>query len=172
MTTRTDRTDSPEERERADLAATLHRHRGFLRQTVRGLDDAAARSTPTASSLSLASLLKHVADTEEMWIGFCRTGSMPGSDGWTGEDTRFVLGPEHTLEALLARYDEVAAATDAFLDGADLGVAHPLPAAPWFEPGASWTVRRVLWHVLAETAQHAGHADIIRETLDGARTMG
>jgi hypothetical protein len=44
--------------------------------------------------------------------------------------------------------------------------------APWFEPGARWSVRRALLHVIAETAQHAGHADIIREALDGAKTMG
>jgi hypothetical protein len=55
---------------------------------------------------------------------------------------------------------------------ADLDLSHPLPEAPWFEKGASWSARRVLLHVIAETAQHAGHADIIRETLDGSRTMG
>ena len=54
----------------------------------------------------------------------------------------------------------------------DLNLSHPLPEAPWFEPGASWSARRVLLHVIAETAQHAGHADIIRESLDGAKTMG
>ena len=57
-------------------------------------------------------------------------------------------------------------------DGApDLDVSHPLPVAPWFEH-ASWSPRRVLLHVIAETAQHAGHADIIRESLDGSKTMG
>ena len=45
-------------------------------------------------------------------------------------------------------------------------------AAPWFPPGARWSARRVLLHIIAETAQHAGHADIIRESLDGAKTMG
>ena len=46
-----------------------------------------------------------------------------------------------------------------------------LPAAPWFAD-ESWSNRRVLVHVIAETAQHAGHADLIRETIDGQRTMG
>lgn len=54
----------------------------------------------------------------------------------------------------------------------DLDMSQPLPEAPWFEAGARWSARRVLPHVLAETAQHAGHADIIRESLDGAKTMG
>ena len=54
----------------------------------------------------------------------------------------------------------------------DLDASQPLPEAPWFEPGARWSARRVLLHVIAETAQHAGHADIIRESLDGAKSMG
>ena len=54
----------------------------------------------------------------------------------------------------------------------DLDAAHPLPQAPWFEAGASWSARRVLLHIIAETSQHAGHADIIREALDGAKSMG
>jgi hypothetical protein len=54
----------------------------------------------------------------------------------------------------------------------DLDASHPLPEAPWFEPGARWSVRHVVLHVIAETAQHAGHAGIIRESLDGAKTMG
>jgi hypothetical protein len=54
----------------------------------------------------------------------------------------------------------------------DLDARQPLPEAPWFEPGANWSARRVLMHLIAETAQHAGHADIIRESLDGAKSMG
>ncbi len=54
----------------------------------------------------------------------------------------------------------------------DLSARHPLPQAPWFEPGASWSARRTFVHVVAETAQHAGHADILRETIDGQRSMG
>jgi hypothetical protein len=54
----------------------------------------------------------------------------------------------------------------------DLDVSHPLPEAPWFEPGARWSARRVLLHLIGETAQHAGHADILRESIDGAKSMG
>ena len=46
-----------------------------------------------------------------------------------------------------------------------------LPKAPWHEPGTSWSVRRVVLHIIAETAQHAGHADILREHIDGATSM-
>ena len=54
----------------------------------------------------------------------------------------------------------------------DLDASFPLPPAPWFALGAVRSVRRTIVHIVAETAQHAGHADIIRETIDGAKTMG
>jgi hypothetical protein len=74
---------------------------------------------------------------------------------------------------VLAGYEEQARRTDELLAALpDLGATQPLPKAPWFEPGARWSARRVMMHIIAETAQHAGHADIIRESLDGAKSMG
>jgi hypothetical protein len=81
--------------------------------------------------------------------------------------------PGETVASLLARYEEVAARTDDVVRNcADLGASHALPVAPWFEKGARWSARRVVLHIVAETAQHCGHADIIRESLDGKKTMG
>lgn len=78
-----------------------------------------------------------------------------------------------TLLSLLTRYEAVARHTDELLFTLpSLDASHPLPEAPWFEAGASWTARRVFTHLVAETAQPAGQADIIRETLDGAKSMG
>ena len=78
-----------------------------------------------------------------------------------------------TLAGLLEAYEEVARRTDDLvMTLPDLDADQPLPSAPWHEPGSRWSARQVLLHVLAETAQHAGHADIIRESLDGAKTMG
>ena len=54
----------------------------------------------------------------------------------------------------------------------DLDASHPLPVAPWNPPNARQSTRRTLLHIAQETAQHAGHADIIRESLDGATSMG
>ena len=88
---------------------------------------------------------------------------------WEGQ---FRMKDGETLAGLLATYDDVAARTDELVATADLNASHPLPIAPWFEAGKSWSVRRVLLHIIAETAQHAGHADIIRESLDGQKTMG
>jgi Protein of unknown function (DUF664) len=78
-----------------------------------------------------------------------------------------------TLAGVLADYEQVARRTDELVASLpDLDASQPLPEAPWFEPGARWSARRALLHIIAETAQHAGHADIIRESLDGAKTMG
>jgi len=85
----------------------------------------------------------------------------------------FEMLPGETLASILERYEQVAARTAEVMAAVpDLDDSRPLPEAPWFEKGASWSARRALLHILAETAQHAGHADIIRESLDGAKTMG
>jgi Protein of unknown function (DUF664) len=81
--------------------------------------------------------------------------------------------PGETLAGLLADYESAAHDTDELLASLpDLSATQPLPEAPWHEPGGRWSVRRVLLHIMAETSQHAGHADIIREAIDGQKTMG
>jgi uncharacterized damage-inducible protein DinB len=161
--------------ERADLLQTLRKHRMFLRVTVDGLSDDQAASRPTASELCLGGLVKHVTDAEATWARFIVGGAaaMMGEGGETDWPSRFRMLPGDTLQALLDAYDAVAERTDEIVATLpDLDVAHPLPEAPWFEPGASWSARRALLHIIAETAQHAGHADILRETIDGSKTMG
>ena len=167
--------------ERADLVQSLRRHRYFLRHTVQGLTDEQARLRPTASALCLGGLIKHVAATERQWADFAVRGedAMPSFDGDFSEEqmaawtSGFELLPTETLAGVLAEYQKVAAATDGLVtDLPDLDLSHPLPPAPWFEPGARWSARRVFLHIVAETSQHAGHADILRESIDGAKTMG
>jgi hypothetical protein len=162
--------------ERADLLAALATQRHFLRFTVRGLDDAQARQRTTVSELTLGGLIKHVTRGEQQWVAFIldQPGAIAAADSTSFDEHArgFVLTDGETLADLLARYDEVAAHTDEVAATVDLNLARPLPPAPWFEPGAHWTARRVFWHIVGETAQHAGHADIIRESLDGAKSMG
>lgn len=166
--------------ERADLLETLRLHRDFLRYTVRGLTDEQAGRRTTVSELCLGALIKHVAATERQWTAFVVAGPSAIGDfteesaelrqEWA-DDLRML--PGDTLAGLLAEYAEVARRTEEIVAGLDdLGHSHPLPAAPWFAPGARWSARRTLLHIIAETAQHAGHADIIREALDGQKTMG
>jgi hypothetical protein len=163
--------------ERADLLETLGKHRGFLRYTVQGLTDEQARLRPTASELTLGGLIKHVTATERNWAAFIVGGpaAFPAFDEstWAQWAAEFQMLPGETLEGLLAAHAEIAARTDELVRTLpDLGLSHPLPEAPWFEPGARWSARRALLHIVAETAQHAGHADILRETIDGQKTMG
>jgi uncharacterized damage-inducible protein DinB len=158
--------------EKADLLSTLGRHRWFLRHTVRGLTEEQARVRPTASELTLGGLIRHVATVEERWARFITGGADAMEDpdlDWMAE---FRMRDDDTLASLLARYEQIAARTDDLIATTDLDLSHPLPDKPWYEPGSRWSVRRVALHVVAETAQHAGHADILRETLDGQKTMG
>ena len=94
-------------------------------------------------------------------------------DSWAEHADGFVMREDETLDGLLAGYDEVARRTDEVVRTLpDLDVSHPLPEAPWFPPGARRSARRAFLHIVAETAQHAGHADVLREALDGQKTMG
>jgi hypothetical protein len=164
--------------ERADIAQTLAKHRYFLRFTARELTDEQAASRPTVSELCIGGIIKHVASAERRWAKFIVDG--PSAMGRWDDEAQvqafldgFRMLPGETLAGLLADYEAVASQTDELLATLpDLDVSHPLPEAPWYEPGARWSARRVLLHIISETAQHAGHADIIREAIDGAKTMG
>lgn len=163
--------------ERDDLRNSLAQHRGLLVRTVQGLSDDQVRMTPTVSRLCLGGIIKHVSLMEEGWVRFIEQG--PAYEGPPDETTYaahaagFRLTDDETVDTALVRYREVARHTDDLVISLpSLDVSHPLPEAPWFEPGARWSARRALVHIVAETAQHAGHADIIRETIDGAKSMG
>lgn len=170
------------DRERADLLSVLRQHRWFLTFTMQGLTDEQAATRTTASALTLSGILHHVTETEAQWADFIVNGPAaqaarieswldPTSD--VDPSSRFRLAEGETLADALAAYAEVAARTDALIASLpSLDADHPLPSAPWFEAGARWSARAVLLHLIAETSQHSGHADIIRESLDGQRTMG
>ena len=170
-------------RERQDLLESLAAHRGFLVKTADGLTDEQARTCSTVSALSVGGLIKHVAAVEASWASFMTTGvqtGVPDDVDWTNPppemmkayEDGFRLVAGETLVSVLVEYERVAAVTDELVAAVDLDRAFPLPPAPWFTPGADRSVRGVILHIVAETAQHAGHADIIREAIDGAKTMG
>jgi uncharacterized damage-inducible protein DinB len=175
--------------ETTDLLATLAEARSALTRTVSDLTDEQAGEHPTVSALCLGGLIKHVASTEEGWLRFAVDGpsalshELPEGVTWgdimagtarefpkwlIDHQNEFQMQPGETLAGILTRYEEVAARTSEIVVSLpDLSVTHPLPEAPWHKPGSVLSVRGVLMHVIAETAQHAGHADILRETLDG-----
>ena len=123
--------------------------------------------TATVSSLSLLSLVKHSAIWERRWFQVIVTGRrFPGE--WpevqsAGVDPTFRLTEEDTVETVVADYREQIAASQEILRTFDLDA----PCA-WPEM-ADQNLRWVALHMIEETARHAGHADIIRETIDGTR---
>jgi uncharacterized damage-inducible protein DinB len=166
--------------ERSDLLAVLAQHRQFLRYTTRDLTDEQARTRTTVSELTLGGLIKHVTDVERSWAEFIVAGpsalgdasAMTAAD-WAKRANEFRLLDGETLAGVLDAYEAVAEATTELVRALpDLDATQPLPVAPWFPPSARWSARRALLHIAAETAQHSGHADIIRESLDGQKTMG
>jgi hypothetical protein len=144
---------------------------------VSGLSDEDAARRTTISELCLGGLIKHVSLVEQGWADFIERGpaamAPPDEASMEMYADGFRMLPGETLAVLLDRYADIARHTDDLVRTLpSLDASHPLPEAPWFEPGARWSARRVLLHIIAETSQHAGHADIIREALDGAKTMG
>lgn len=178
--------------EKTELLDMLDLRRNFLVQTVAGLTDEQASATPTVSTLCLAGLVKHVTANEAGWVDFMRHGPATkadedwGSVDWdaiadgsqevpawlAAHEAQWHLAEGETLADLVGALNEQAAHTRIVVTDLDLDHRHDLPEAPWFEPGAQWSNRQVLLHLVGETAQHAGHADIIRESIDGQRTMG
>jgi hypothetical protein len=166
--------------ERADLLASLAKARHFLRFTTRDITEEQARQRTTVSELTLGGLIKHVTAVERNWQQFIVHGPSVAPDftNLTEEDyanwaNGFRLLDGETLAGVLAEYEDVAKRTDELVATLpDLDASHELPPAPWTPPGERWSARRTLLHIAAETAQHAGHADIIRESLDGQKSMG
>jgi uncharacterized damage-inducible protein DinB len=158
----------PVTNERDGLQAYLDHERHVLRIAAYGLADDQARATPTASSLSVGGLVKHLAFVERQWTGYVlQRPSKPDYDAYAAG---YVMTADDTLQGLLDDYEAAAAQTDTAL--ADLALDHPVPVprhAPWFPKDVdAWSVRWVLLHLIHETARHAGHADIVRESIDGA----
>jgi uncharacterized damage-inducible protein DinB len=157
--------------ERDLLLAFLDAQRGALRRAVRGLTDEQAAARPSASALSLGGLVKHAAHCERNWIQGILMGR-PDPDGaatpaaWEKE---FQLLPGETVAGVLAELAAVAEQTRETIAALpDLDVAVPLPEAPWFPQDGKRSARWILLHLIEEQARHAGHADVIRESLDGA----
>lgn len=160
------------------LGSFLVQQCGQLRLTTNGLTEDQARLAPTAGSLSLAGLVAHVAQVVDNWLGSIEqapevrtmetataAGANIGLNGFfSGEEL-----PELPLPELLDTYDRVVAGIPERLAAVDLEARVPVPDAPWYPADLKdWNARWVLMHLVSEVARHAGHADIIREAIDGA----
>lgn len=161
------------ETERHDLLDTLATHRFLFLRTVDGLTDDQARLTPIPSTtLTLGGLVRHLTRGETQWSDFVEHGAPTGGPDYAGHAESFVMTADQSLDSVLEAYHAAAARTDALVRTVDLDAAHPLPEAPWNPPDTAWTARRVFVHLVAEIAQHAGHADLLREAIDGRKSMG
>jgi uncharacterized damage-inducible protein DinB len=159
--------------ERSLLLLLLEHQRTAFRNAMSGLTEEQARSVPSASEMSLSSLLKHVIDGEEsMTARVLGTPRAEGSDPVAAWMAAWNVAEDETVDVLLARLDRAGRATEAAIAAEpNLGRDVHLPAdvAKWMTPGVVFTVRFMLVHQLEEMARHAGHADIIRQSIDGAR---
>ena len=157
--------------ERADILALLADQRHNFLITMRDIDDEQARARTTVSELTLGGLLKHVAQTEQHWVTTILERDETASFDMESAMEQYRMSDGQTVAQLLEEYDEIARATEAAVASLDdLDMLVPLPTAPWAPERQWWPARRVLLHILRETAHHSGHADIIRESLDGANT--
>jgi uncharacterized damage-inducible protein DinB len=151
------------------LAGFLDQQRDALVRKVDGLSDADARRAPTVSALSLLSLLKHCAIWEERWFQGVVAGR-PLADGWpdthraNGVD-EFHLADDDTVLRWLTRFEAAVQTSREIVRSR--GLDAPCERADIVDGNVRW----VVLHMIEETARHAGHADIIRETLDGSRGM-
>jgi uncharacterized damage-inducible protein DinB len=154
-----------EKSEREALLGFLDAQRGGLRRAAYGLTDEQAAARSTASALSLGGLIKHAGLCERGWIAMMLGVELDQRD-W---EVEFTMQEGETLDGLLTMYEEVAGETERAVRGLpDLEVRTALPEAPWFPPGATRSARWILLHLIEEAARHAGHADILREQIDGS----
>lgn len=144
---------------------------------VHGLTDEQARATPTVSALSLGGLVKHATGVQRSWMQRVASApAAPAPDDRPFEERaaeyqdEYVMRADETLADLLAAYRAQNAESLRLADTADLDAAVPVPRdAPWFPDDVeAWSVRWVFLHLISELARHAGQADIIRESIDGA----
>ncbi len=163
--------------ERDGLVAYLDQQRDSLATTAFGLTEEQLRATPTAGTLSIGGLLKHLATMESSWVDRVDRGARRADagrdDAGAGRRLRLRLRPHrrrHPREpAGRARRGRRPHARACSRD-ADLDTPVPVPRdAPWFPKDVpAWSVRWVALHLIEEAARHAGHADIVRESIDGA----
>lgn len=158
--------------ERDDLLALVTDQRTNFLYTVANLDDTQARARTTVSELTLGGLLKHLGLVQRSWLDVIE-GTAPVKVDWADldPDGNRMTDTEKLPELLEAFHTAAAAFDRTVREESDLDREVTLPVYPWSPPEpVLWTVRRVLWHIFREIAHHSGHADIIREALDGAST--
>ncbi|MGB9251403.1 MAG: DinB family protein [Mycobacterium sp.] len=168
---------SPVADERSALREYLAYHQSAFFAVAYGLTDEQARMTPTVSALSIGGLVKHAAAMQRTWMA--RVAAAPDAPprdprpfDQVAKDyaDQHTMRADETLDGLLKTLEAGNANSLQLVDTADLDAKVPVPQdIPWFPKGVKdWSVRWVILHVINELTRHSGHADIIRESIDGA----
>lgn len=152
--------------ERATLEAFLDFYRNAVKAKVRGLSDEDARRKLVSSATTLAGLIKHLRRVEASWfqhrLDRVPIEDLPALRNWDRvRENDFLIEPDESVEDLLALYDEQCALSRkaAARYGLDEVISHP--------EADKLSLRWIYVHMIEETARHAGHADILREQIDG-----
>ena len=163
--------------ERAGLKEYVAAQQYAFHAIAFGLTDEQARSTPSVSAMSIGGLIKHVTNCQRGWMErvaaapeLSADDQRPMEDQEAGYGDEFVMREDETLADILTKFDAQNAETIRLIETSDLAAPVPVPpGVPWFPRDISaWSVRWVIFHMIEELARHAGHGDIIRETIDGA----
>jgi uncharacterized damage-inducible protein DinB len=159
--------------EKLELLTLLQDQRNLLKISARNLSDEQARKQSTVSTLTIGALIKHLANGEENAATIITERDENAEFDMSRAATEYELVEGETLGGWLEAYDRNAARFDRVIaDAESLDEVIPQPTAPW-APEREWsTIRTMILHLLRETSHHCGHADIIREALDGQTTMG
>jgi uncharacterized damage-inducible protein DinB len=168
---------SPVSDERSALREYLSYHQSAFFAVAYGLTDEQARLTPTVSALSIGGLVKHVTGMQRTWMSrVAAAPDVPPRDPRSFDEVakdfadQHVMRADETLDGLLSAFEAENATSLQLVDTVDLDAEVPVPQdIPWFPKGLkAWSVRWVILHVINELTRHSGHADIIRESIDGA----
>lgn len=161
--------------ERDALATFASQQIHQLATTLHGLTPEQLAATPSASAMSLGALARHaVLVTENILGSICEapdasTGAERSPEQMQAEGTiePSALRADDTAQVLIDALEEQAQVADSLLRKVDLDTEVPIPDQPWFAGAEHWNNRWSALHLIEELARHAGHADIIRESIDG-----
>ena len=160
---------------KADLHGYLRDARRAVLWKLQGLSEYDVRRPLVPTGTNLLGLVKHLATVEWGHFGaaFGRpfAEALPWVDGpQTGPNADMWATPDESRDPIVGLYERVAAHSDTVID------ALPLDAVgrvPWWPPEfAEVTLGHILLHTVAESHRHAGHADIVRELVDGSAGLG
>ena len=155
---------------KADLRRYLQAAREALLWKLDGLSEYDVRRPLVPTGTNLLGLVKHVASVEAGYLGATFGRPFPESLPWLDDDAEpnadMWATAEESREQIVGLYHRVWAHADATIDALELDV---IGHVPWWAPDRNEvTLHRILVHIIAETNRHAGHADIVRELIDGA----